>query len=97
LQSLIRWRQGLHEQDLATGEASVWLPHALARKYPRAQREFKWQFLFASRQFSRDPKTGRRHRHHIHRDTSLKQRRWIGGVSKVLAALRLRRVSVGTT
>jgi integron integrase len=69
LQSLIRWRQGLHEQDLATGEASVWLPHALAKKYPHAEREFKWQFLFASDRFSRDPKTGKRHRHHLHRDT----------------------------
>ena len=69
LQSLIQWRRGLHEQDLATGEASVWLPYALARKYPNAGGEFKWQFLFASHRFSRDPKTGKRHRHHIHRDT----------------------------
>ena len=44
LKSLIEWRRGLHEQDLATGEASVWLPYALAKKYPHAHREFKWQF-----------------------------------------------------
>ena len=69
LRSKIKWREGLHEQDLASGEASVWLPDALDRKYPNVHREFKWQFLFASHKFSRDPKTGKRHRHHIHRDT----------------------------
>ncbi len=69
LKSLLQWRAGLHEQDLASGEASVWLPDALDRKYPNAHRELKWQFLFASHKFSRDPVQGKRHRHHIHRDT----------------------------
>ncbi|NNE00449.1 MAG: integron integrase [Pirellulaceae bacterium] len=69
LQSLMKWRTGLHDQDLATGEASVWLPYALDRKSPNAHRELRYQFLFASHKFSRDPKTGKRHRHHIHRDT----------------------------
>ncbi len=32
-------------------------------------KELRWQFLFASRSHSRDPKTHRRHRHHIHRDS----------------------------
>ena len=50
-------------------EASVWLPHALHRKFPMSHREFKWQFLFASARFSKDPKTGKRHRHHLHSDT----------------------------
>jgi len=62
-------RLALHERDLANGEASVWLPYALDRKFPAAHREFKWQFLFASAKFSRDPKTGKRHRHHLHTDT----------------------------
>ncbi|MEZ6133826.1 MAG: hypothetical protein R3C53_02840 [Pirellulaceae bacterium] len=48
----------MHERDVASGEASVWLPHALDRKYPSAHGQFKWQFLFASAKFSRDPKTG---------------------------------------
>ena len=59
----------MHERDLANGVASVWLPHALDRKYPSAHQEFKWQFLFASAKFSRDPRTGKRHRHHLHSDT----------------------------
>ena len=69
LKSLLIWREGVHEQDVSSGEASVWLPESLDRKYPNAHREFKWQFLFASHKFSRDPITGKRHRHHIHRDT----------------------------
>ena len=75
LESLIGWRQALHERDLATGEASVWLPLALGKKYPNAHREFKWQFLFASHTFSRDPVSGHRHRHHLHRDTFTKNLR----------------------
>ena len=62
-------RRVLHERDLANGEASVWLPHALDRKYPAAHREFRWQFLFASAKLSRDPKTRKRHRHHLNGDT----------------------------
>jgi integron integrase len=69
LRRLIDRRLELHERDLANGEASVWLPHALDRKFPNAHKEFKWQFLFASAKFSRDPRTGKRHRHHLHADT----------------------------
>ena len=69
LRRLVEARRRVHERDVANGEALVWLPHALDRKYPSAHSEFKWQFLFASRRFSRDPKTGKRHRHHLHSDT----------------------------
>ena len=62
-------RQAMHEHDMADGCASVWLPHALARKYPSAHREFCWQYLFASSRLSRDPRTGRYHRHHLQQDT----------------------------
>lgn len=37
----------LHMQDLATG-GSAWPPHALARKYPHANRELVWQYLSGS-------------------------------------------------
>jgi hypothetical protein len=62
-------RERLHQQDLERGEASVWLPHALSRKYPNAHRQLKWQFVFASDRLSRDPRTGDRHRHHLLADT----------------------------
>jgi hypothetical protein len=69
LRRLVKQREELHERDQANGVASVWLPNALASKYPNAHREFKWQFLFASARFSKDPKTGKRHRHHLQTET----------------------------
>jgi integron integrase len=60
------WRRQLHERDLLRGVARVELPDALERKYPRAAQEFGWQFLFASRQLSRCPRTGRPGRHHVY-------------------------------
>lgn len=56
----------MHERDLARGVARVDLPDALERKYPRAAQEFGWQFVFASRQLSRCPRTGRPGRHHVY-------------------------------
>jgi integrase len=61
----VEWRRQLHDRDLAAGLARVALPDALADKYPRAAQEFGWQFLFASRQRSPDPRTGDVGRHHI--------------------------------
>jgi integron integrase len=61
----VQWRRHLHDRDLTDGLARVALPDALDRKYPRAAQEFGWQFLFASRQRSRDPKTGDVGRHHV--------------------------------
>ena len=69
LRRYVDTRQLLHERDIDEGTASVWLPHALDRKYPSAHREFRWQYLFASERLSRDPRTGRFHRHHVHEDT----------------------------
>jgi site-specific recombinase XerD len=42
------------------------LPFALSRKYPNADREFKWQYVFPSRQLSKDPRSGTIRRHHVH-------------------------------
>lgn len=69
LRRKLQWRRELHDSDLSNGMGSVWLPYALARKYPNAERKFCWQFLFASDKRSRDPRTRRIHRHHLHRDT----------------------------
>jgi integrase len=55
----------IHQQDLASGLGAVWLPHALARKYPSAPREPGWQYVFPSDQLSRDPRDGVRRRHHV--------------------------------
>ena len=45
--------------------AGVWLPFALARKYPAAPFELEWQYLFPSRQLSKDPESSKIRRHHI--------------------------------
>jgi integron integrase len=66
LERQLTWRQQLHQRDLARGVARVELPDALERKYPRAAQELGWQFVFASRQLSRCPRTGRLGRHHIY-------------------------------
>jgi integron integrase len=58
-------RRTVHERDLVRGVARVELPDALERKYPRAAQALEWQFVFASRQLSRCPRTGRIGRHHI--------------------------------
>lgn len=57
--------RALHELDLREGFGHVYLPYALARKYPAAEREWCWQYLFPARQRSRDPRTEREQRHHI--------------------------------
>lgn len=58
-------RRRWHDQDLAEGCASVDLPHALARKYPNAGREWAWQYLFATPERHTNPETGEIRRHHI--------------------------------
>jgi len=59
----------LHESDLAEGRGEVVLPDALARKYPAAGREWKWQFVFPSGRLSVDPRSGLTRRHHLHEDS----------------------------
>lgn len=55
----------LHEQDLREGFGKVYLPHALERKYPHADREWGWQYVFPSQKRSIDPRTKIERRHHI--------------------------------
>jgi integron integrase len=59
--------QRLHTQDLTTGSGGVYLPYALERKYPNAQHEWVWQYVFPAARLSRDPRTGIIRRHHIHK------------------------------
>ena len=47
--------KAMHQEDLRKGYGSVELPHRLARKYPNAPYETKWQYLFPMRKVSRDP------------------------------------------
>ena len=55
-----------HEQDLAKGHGAVHLPYALGRKYPNAEREWIWQYVFPANRLSVDPRSDAVRRHHIH-------------------------------
>ncbi len=55
-----------HARELARGAGAVALPYALERKYPNANREWAWQFVFPASRDSLDPATGAPRRHHLH-------------------------------
>ena len=73
----------LHERDVAEGYGDVELPHALARKYPRAQYQWGWKFVFPSRSRSADPKTGVIRRHHVYENYLIR------GVKEAVSAARI--------
>ncbi len=64
--------RALHARDLREGHGDVYLPYALARKYPNASREWAWQYVFPSKNRSADPGDGAIRRHHL--DESVPQR-----------------------
>jgi integron integrase len=55
----------IHEHDLQKGLGEVYLPFALERKYPKAAREWGWQYLFPSKRLAVDPRSGKMRRHHL--------------------------------
>jgi integron integrase len=55
-----------HTADLAAGYGRVVLPDALARKYPAAPTEWRWQFVFPAGRICRDPRFGPPSRYHLH-------------------------------
>ena len=54
-----------HQQDLGRGFGAVPLPYALDRKYPNANRDWVWQFVFPSSQIAKDPRSELMGRHHL--------------------------------
>ncbi len=54
-----------HKRDLDSGFGKVYLPFALARKYPNENREFGWQWVFPAQRLAKDPRSGDRMRHHV--------------------------------
>ncbi len=65
LQEHLRYVKRLHEEDIEKGFGFVYLPGALERKYPNANREWIWQYVFPSKRLSVDPRTGKVRRHHL--------------------------------
>ena len=61
-----------HAEDLQAGYGTVYLPHALEKKYRHANREWCWQYVFPATSLPVDPRSGIRQRHHL--DESVLQR-----------------------
>jgi integron integrase len=93
LQLQIEFARRQHGQDLAEGFGEVWLPDALATKWPQAARDFVWQFVFPAARLSEDPRTGSIRRHHIHESVfpaALKRAVLRAGIEKRVTAHTLR-------
>jgi integron integrase len=65
LQQHLKRVHSLHRRDLAEGLGRVWLPGALRVKYPNADREWAWQWVFPSQSVSVDPRSRLKRRHHL--------------------------------
>lgn len=91
LQRQLEWAKYLHCEDLAQGLGRVYLPFAPARKYPNADREFCWQYVFPSRQLSKDPRSGVPRRHHVHEGT------FANAFKKILARTTITKAAVPHT
>lgn len=72
LQLHIAKMKAQHDEDLSKGFGSVEMPGALARKYPNAEYEWGWQYVFPASRFSRDPRSGIVRRHHLY-ETSVQK------------------------
>jgi integrase len=55
-----------HARDLRRGGGRVEIPNALARKYPRASTEWRWQYVFPATRTYIDVVTRELRRHHLH-------------------------------
>ena len=85
--------KSLHEHFLKLGFGSVELPYALAKKYPNAQYEWKWQYVFPAKNVSTDPRSGAKRRHHIYESTvqrAVKQAVRLSGIAKHVGCHTLR-------
>jgi integron integrase len=69
LRQQIEQARQLHTEDLDRGFGRVFLPHGLVRKYPNAESEFRWQYLFPASRMSTDPRSGTIRRHHLHENS----------------------------
>lgn len=65
LRNQIEFALALHQRDLEDGYGEVYMPNALAKKYPSAARSPAWQYVFPAQRLSVDPRSGIRRRHHV--------------------------------
>ena len=83
----------LHHKDLEEGFGDVYIPEALARKYPKASRATGWQWVFPAKQRSIDPRSGKKMRHHVLESVlqkAVKRAAEQGGIDKKIGCHTLR-------
>jgi integron integrase len=93
LQARLDEARRIHQRDLDAGFGRVWLPDALARKYPRADAEWGWQYVFPASARSHDPRDGQERRHHLDESRlqrAVKQARLRAGLAKPATCHTLR-------
>lgn len=93
LEEQIAFARKLHQEDLAREHGKVWMPSLLAKKYPAAACDWRWQYVFPANRLSVDPESGNIRRHHIDESSlqkSIKQAAQAVGLSKVVTPHVLR-------
>lgn len=83
----------LHIRDLHQGYGEVFMEQGLARKYPRAGREWAWQYVFPAGQLAKDPRSEAIRRHHLHESVlqkAIKQAARQSGIAKQVSCHTLR-------
>jgi integron integrase len=93
LQKQIRFVKEQHIRDTEAGFGTVYLPDALSRKYPNAENELRWQYLFPASRFAQDPRSGIVRRHHIHQTViqrAVKQAATKAGITKRVTSHTMR-------
>lgn len=75
--------KNIHRRDLRDGLGSIYLPHALERKYPTAHKEWIWQYVFPANTTSIDPRSGVVRRHHLSDSTIQKAVRAAAKLSRI--------------
>jgi len=82
-----------HDEDVEAGLGSVYLPTAIERKYPKAEREWSWQYIFSSPRISIDPRSQKKRRHHVEESSlqlAVKKAVRASGISKPATCHSLR-------
>jgi len=93
LQRHLENRRTWLEGDTRDGFGTVSLPHALARKYPNAPKEWGWQYVFPSSRIGQDPRSGARRRHHLDESAvqkAMKRAIRLAGIAKPASCHTLR-------
>jgi integron integrase len=89
----LQYVKRVHQEDLRRGFGRVYLPYALERKYPSADKQWGWQYVFPSKTLSVDPRSGIKRRHHMHESSirkAITQAAKICGIVKPVGCHTLR-------